>query len=201
MKWGHLSTSPGTSPAVRGVLVDLPVRIQNRGRVTSAKSARRSIPSDSKVVFCIPYKSYYIYSRMTIFVWYMCIYIYTHTCVYVVYIYIWFPYGFAYMFQERYETIKPNFDIWVCGSPQEPQAPWLAIASCSATVTLNFRASGADQPSLDRLKVLPPRKSSGSSVWSKLTLLLGWNWAVKRLSWDDWLLKTEQIFRNANIYL
>ena len=41
---------------------------------------------------------------------------------------------------------------------QEPQAPWLAIASCSATVTLNFRASGADQPSLDRLKVLPPRE-------------------------------------------
>ena len=42
---------------------------------------------------------------------------------------------------------------------QEPQAPWLAIASCStATVTLNFRASGADQTSLDRLKILPPRE-------------------------------------------
>ena len=49
--------------------------------VTSAKSARRSIPSDSKVVFCIPYESYYIYSRMTIFVWYMYVYIYIHTHV------------------------------------------------------------------------------------------------------------------------
>ena len=56
--------------------------------VTSAKSARRSIPSDSKVVFCIPYESYYIYSRMTIFVWYMYIYIYTHMCVCSIYIYL-----------------------------------------------------------------------------------------------------------------
>jgi len=45
MKWGHLSTSPGTSPAVRGVLVDLPVRIQNRGRgdLSKVSTAEHSI--------------------------------------------------------------------------------------------------------------------------------------------------------------